>query len=425
MSQLLHEALPVSALVVAVDPGKVAHRVWLSTGADGLVAEPRTLPVLREGLDELGQLIRRHAGGVPPVVMIEATGSLHQAWMAALAQRFPGCVRLAAPSETTAARTQLGSRRFKTDDRDCAALTYLARQGQGRLVPPPAVDSLHAAVRYRRGLVAERKVAQQRLHDQLNALCPGLSAPEGQGRSLRLEGVAGQAVLDAVADFAGRAAPARSLRARARGRFTGAEAEYWARRWRSCLPPPADAGARADRLRRSIARWRAIQADIAVADAGIAVLLATTDGQILTTLPGVKTTRAAAFAAFTLPIERFPTPEHLYSATGLAPARYQSASIGRRRQISRQGLAGHRDALMAIAWGLSQHSPAFRDRDQQLRARGMAPMEARVALARHACRLCYAMIKKQEGFGERRYRRNRHQPRAVTASTAMPRDGET
>ena len=38
-------------------------------------------------------------------------------------------MRVFAPSETKAARTQLGSGRFKTDDRDCAALTYLARQG--------------------------------------------------------------------------------------------------------------------------------------------------------------------------------------------------------------------------------------------------------------------------------------------------------
>jgi len=31
MAGLLQEALPVSTLVVAIDPGKVAHRVWLST----------------------------------------------------------------------------------------------------------------------------------------------------------------------------------------------------------------------------------------------------------------------------------------------------------------------------------------------------------------------------------------------------------
>ena len=41
------------------------------------------------------------------------------------------------------------------------------------------VDALRAAVRHRRGPVINRKVAQQRLHAQLNALCPGLSAPVG------------------------------------------------------------------------------------------------------------------------------------------------------------------------------------------------------------------------------------------------------
>ena len=66
------------------------------------------------------------------MIAIEATGSLHRAWAAELERLHPGAVRLFAPSETKAARTQLGSGRFKTDDRDCAALTYLARQGAGR-----------------------------------------------------------------------------------------------------------------------------------------------------------------------------------------------------------------------------------------------------------------------------------------------------
>jgi hypothetical protein len=34
---LLHEALPASTLVVAIDPGKVTNRVWLSTGEAGEV----------------------------------------------------------------------------------------------------------------------------------------------------------------------------------------------------------------------------------------------------------------------------------------------------------------------------------------------------------------------------------------------------
>ncbi|WP_158249091.1 transposase [Mycobacterium sp. ENV421] len=132
-------------------------------------------------------------------------------------------------------------------------------------------------------------------------------------------------------------------------------------------------------------------------------LLAETDGQILTTLPGVASVRAAAFAAHSLPIERFPDAEHLYSATGLAPALYQSATLNRRGRISRQGLAEHRDALMGIAWGLAQNSASFAERDAQLRGRGMAPIQARVALARHACRLAYRLLRSQQPFDEQRY----------------------
>ena len=63
---------------------------------------------------------------------------------------------------------------------------------------------------------------------------------------------------------------------------------------------------------------------------------------------------------------------------------------------------------MGIAWGLSQHAPSFRQRDQELRARGMRPIQARVALARHACRLCHALLRTQQPFDEARYRLARH-----------------
>lgn len=407
-SGLLQHALAGSALVVAIGPGKVGHRVWFSTGDAGLLEEPRSVPSLRPGLDEVTAAIRRLAGAQVPVVAIEATGGLHGSWVRALEERFPSSVRVFAPSETAAARAQLGSRRFKSDDRDCAALTYLARQGQGRAVVEDPVEAMRAAVRYRRGLVAERKVAQQRLHDQLNALCPGLSAPAGHGRVLELEDSSGQAVLACAVAFAGRAPTARSLQARAPGWLFASNARYWTERWKRCLPPPADAQVRAERLGRSVARWQAIHADIAAVEVNIETLLAGTAGQVLTSLPGVAVIRAAGFAAFWLPIERFPTAEHLYSATGLAPARYQSATINRTGRISRTGLAEHRDALMGIAWGLSQRCGPFIDRDRELRARGMAPIQARVALARHACRLSKGLLGTQQPFDEQRYRQGRH-----------------
>ena len=186
-----------------------------------------------------------------------------------------------------------------------------------------------AAVRHRRGLVAQRKVLQQRMHDQLNALCPGLSAPDGHGRALKLEDSSGQAVLACVVAFCGRPPSWRSLVARSPGRLYESNARFWSERWRRLLPPPVDAEARARRLAGELARWQLLKQEIAVVEAEIAELLAQTDGQVLTSLPGVATIRAAAFACHSLPLSRFPSAEHLYSATGLAPASYRSASIAR------------------------------------------------------------------------------------------------
>ena len=47
---LLRSALPPTALVVAIDPGKAFHRVWLSTDAAGLVTEPLTVRRCGRGL---------------------------------------------------------------------------------------------------------------------------------------------------------------------------------------------------------------------------------------------------------------------------------------------------------------------------------------------------------------------------------------
>jgi len=406
---ILDVALDPATVVVAVDPGKVMNRVWVSDGS-GLLAEPVSLPVSRAGVGSLEQLLAGH-GSEPPVIAIESTGSLHRAWAAELERLHPGSLRLFAPSETKAARTQLGSGRFKTDDRDCAALTYLARQGAGRLLAEESpVVALRAAARHRRGLVADRKVAQQRMHDQLNSLCPGLSAPAGHGRSLPVATPTGQAVLACAVAFAGRPPTARSLISRAPGRLVKTTAQFWVERWRGRLPPPADAEQRARRLGRDLERYGMLQADIALLEQEITTLLAATEGQVLTSLPGVATIRAAAFAAHSLPIRRFPDAEHLYSATGLAPALYESATLRRRGRISRQGLAEHRDALMGIAWGLSLFSPSFAQRHAEYRARGMAPIQARVALARHACRLTYRLLMTQQPFDEERYRRARLSP---------------
>jgi transposase len=390
-------------LVVAVDPGKVMHRVWLADRERGLIGEPVSLANSRAGMERLAGLV----GEGDPVFAVEATGSLHRAFAGELERRWPGALRLFAPSETQAARAQLGARRFKTDDRDCAALVWLARQGAGRPAVASPVAAMLAAVSHRRQLVLAQTPLRQRLHEQLNALAPGLSAPQGHGRALALETPTGRGVLACAIDFQGRAPSSRSLQARARGRLTDATASFWAERWKDCLAPPADAELRAQRLGRDVARFWALREDIAFADGQIEALLADSAGQVLTSLPGVATVRAAAFAAHSLPIERFPTPEHLYSATGLAPASYESATVRRRTAISRTGLPEHRDALMAIAWGLGLFAPAFQARRHELAQRGLTGIGARVALARHACRLCWRLLHSQQPYDDQRYDRAR------------------
>ncbi len=404
---LVSAELPAGTLVVAVDPGKVSNRVLLASGEHGMIGEPVSLSVQRDGIDELCRLIES-TGASETVIALEATGSLHVPWARELERRIPGALRLFAPSETQAARSQLGSRRFKDDDRDCAALVSRARQGRGRAHRPGILEALLDAVRHRRRLVNQRRISRQHIHHQLNALCPGLSAPAGHGRSLALESSTGQAVLACAVAFAGRPPSARSLIARAQGQLSAARADWWAERWRGCLEPPVDGELRAERLRRDVRRFQALQDDVLAVEAQITALLVQGPGQILTTLPGVAATRAAAFSVHALPIERFSTAEKLYSSTGLAPARYESATVRRARTISRTAPGERRDALMSIAWGLAQHCTPFRERDRELRGRGMRPIEARVALARHACRLCHRMLQTQEPFDEKRYARARH-----------------
>ncbi len=189
---LLLEALSASTLVGTIDPRKVSNRVWLSTGGAGGVVPPLSVPVLCPG-----------AGGVAPAAgrrprRAGGSGVRHRVhrWAAPCLEagaqpRFPGWVWLFAPAETTASRAKLGSRRFKTDDRDTAALTYLARQGQGPKRARPGA-----------GRTGRRSPAPPRPHRRAQGCpaaaarpaaraVPGLAAPDGHGAEDRQRDRAG------------------------------------------------------------------------------------------------------------------------------------------------------------------------------------------------------------------------------------------
>jgi hypothetical protein len=74
----MQAALPGSTLVIAIDPGKVTNRVWLSTGEAGEVVPPMSLPVLRPGLEQLHRrwLAEGLAGGSDPADFLWSGGDL-------------------------------------------------------------------------------------------------------------------------------------------------------------------------------------------------------------------------------------------------------------------------------------------------------------------------------------------------------------
>lgn len=90
MGSLLQKSLPVSTLVVAIDPGKVQNRVWISTDEAGLIVDPLSLSVLGSGLEQLDGLVRRHAGGRPAVFAVEATGGVAPGLDRRAEPAFPG-----------------------------------------------------------------------------------------------------------------------------------------------------------------------------------------------------------------------------------------------------------------------------------------------------------------------------------------------
>ena len=229
---------------------------------------------------------------------MEATGSLHRAFAGELERRWPGALRVFAPSETQAARAQIGARRFKTDDRDCAALVWLARQGAGRPAVVSPVEAMLAAVAHRRQLVLALKPLRQRLHDQLNALAPGLSAP-GRSRPGACCCRRRPGVRCWPARSTSRAAQPspRSLQARAGGRLTTRPPASGpgAGRTASRRPPTPSCARRA-----SAATSRAFGRCARTSPSSTprsSSCWPTATGQVLTTLPGVATVRAAAFAA--------------------------------------------------------------------------------------------------------------------------------
>ena len=121
------------------------------------------------------------------------------------------------------------------------------------------------------------------------------------------------------------------------------------------------------------------------------------DGALIRSLPGMGAVLTAEFLAEAGGITRFPTPDALASAAGLAPVLQQSGKM----HYLRAPTSGNR-ALKRVfyqsAFCAIQHDPASKKFYQRKRAEGKRHHQALIALARRRVNVVHAMLRNRTTY---------------------------
>jgi transposase len=398
--------VPLEELVaVPVDVGKSTAAAMVCDFTGQVLVGPFEFALNRDGVAELAARVDAWLPAVTRLVRVgvEAAGHYHRPLLADGVLPTEWQVVELNPAWVTAQRRVNGSRGIKTDRLDLVAICDLLLAGRGHQVCAPidALVELTAWVAHRRRRVAVRSGLKNQLLGQVDRCFPGL----GACLSRPLDTKVGRLVIAEFAD------PARLVRlgvarfrafaARRDVRVTGAVAQRLVDAACQALPT-AEAAVARDVLAADLALLGDLDAQIADADARIAAVLPATRYQVLTTVPGWGSLRAAAYGAAVGDPDRWPSARQIYRAAGLTPAQYESA--GRRRDggISREGSVGLRRALLDLGVGLWHSEPAARAYAAGLRERGKPSGIIATAMARIAGRLAYAMVRDQTAYDSTR-----------------------
>ena len=150
--------------------------------------------------------------------------------------------------------------------------------------------------------------------------------------------------------------------------------------------------------------FRRVDLDPVVEFPASAGVVGDTPASVLTSLPGVGIARASAYGAALGDPSRFASEGTAWRYSGLVPVEHDSAGTKRPgMQISREGTAPLREAILEIGKGLSDHHPEFRAYKRQKIAQGKKKTVAAVAVAHRAHRLAFAMMRTQTVFDPDRW----------------------
>jgi transposase len=347
-------ATPPGGVTAGIDWASADHAVCI-VDASGKAAARFTVEHSAAGLAELVRRLRK--AGAAEAAIERGDGPVVNALLDAAIT-----VVVIPPNQVKNLRSRYGSAGNKDDRFDAFVLADTLRADRARLRPlepdTPATVTLRSAVRARRDLVAHRVAACNQLRAHLQGCFPGavglfadLDSPVSLAFLARFDS-------QDRADWLSPKRTAAWLRAQG---YCGRQAPEALHRKLTAAPRGAtgdDGAARAHVTRALLAVLAALVTQVKALEAQIAEQLsAHADAHVFTSLPRSGTVRAARLLAEIGDCRaRFPTPESLICAAGVAPSTRQS---GKHKAVTFRWAADKqlRDAACDFAGDSRRASP--------------------------------------------------------------------
>lgn len=407
---------PQVKLVVGIDVAKASHTVCALEAPSGKVRQrPRSIAATTEGYAELCQWLAQWGGPEAVLVGLEATGSLWEPLHDALTHAGYQVLVLN-PRQTSSWAASLGLR-AKTDGLDAQTLArgLLAGYARASTLPTETVHALRELTRARRDLVQSRTAARQRLRDELVVVFPELPRhlPEQTDLAnpavLHLLGADGSARARAEAPLAEVTA---LLEQQSGGRWGQAQAEPL-----QALAQRSAASTRAVNARGTVVSTFArhvleLQRHSDDLEQAIAAVLHDDEaGKRLQGIPGIGPLHAATIRAELGDVTRFGRVDQVVAYAGLDPRVRQSGAFVGQRKLSKRGPGALRHARYLAALVATRYQPEWRERYQQLLARGQSKKEALTILSRALLKVVYHLLVSGDSYDASKIK-----PRAVVAA---------
>lgn len=388
-------------MAIGIDVAKEFHWATAIDGQTGEVFlsrrvgnEPASIEAL---LDELFRLEGEHGAAT---VGIDVVGGIASLLTAMLAEA--GLMLVHVPGlAVNRARQGTAGGEHKSDPRDARVIAELVRS-RDDLRPLGLGSELDAELRLlvgrRRELVIDQTRRLGRLRDLLASIHPGLEQivdPTGKASLWLLSRYATPAEIRRAgkARLVSHLLRAGQLR-QANIERLAEQAITAARAQRTTVPGERVA---ADLVRELAHEALVVRERLATLDAQLEEALARhPDAALIRSLPGMGATLTAEFIAEAGGISRFPTPDRLAAAAGLAPILKQSGKVRYLRRASGGNKALKRVFYQSAFCSL-QH-PASRTFYDRKRAEGKRHHQALIALARRRIDVLHAILRTRQPY---------------------------